>query len=214
MRHHTVGVSVRPSKGDKVVLIQGIPPLPIQDGVVTLALVLNVEVRPCMVQGIGPDMRVDICVGRAHDILGQEPHAVRQVQPMHLGGGIETAGVFGAVVVAEVCLAPQGIETMHLMEGVDAAEVAVVAATPAGRDADGLRRILAHRQDLAASQRNWSGIIQGGPGAIDFDAGFLAVDGGGIPVEEGGVHPLRCDPYVHFVQDRGYEFSGALGNTG
>lgn len=120
---------------------------------------------------------------------------------MHLGRCIEAPGVLGAVVVSKVYLASQAVQAMHLVEYVDATEVAVVPPAPVGGDADSFSRILAYRNDLVARERNWPCVIQGRPGFVGLAAGLLAIDDRWLGIEECTIHAFRRDPYICLIEN-------------
>lgn len=148
---------LRPPQRPKRLQRHAMPIMPLEDGLKVPALVIDTKVREGILLRIGPEMRIDVDVARAHEVLQQRVQAVADVQL------VVAVHALGAVVVVEVPvqMLAEAVEAVDLMEDVDAADVGVRPEAEGCGPFGCLRGVFALVEDVLAGD---------GDGGLGFDA--------------------------------------------
>ena len=160
--------------------------MPIENGVEIAAFMIDAEIGERIILRIGPEVRVDIDVAGAHEILQQGVEAMADVQLM-----IGVHALAGVVVVeVPVQVLAQAIEAVDLVEDVDAPNVGVWAEAEGCGPFGGLGGVFALIEDVLTGDGDGGLGFHAFPCGVDFGRWRLAEDGVGVLFDESAVESL------------------------
>lgn len=187
MTHHPWRHTFRPPDSPKFLQRHRMLLMPLQNSFKIPTLMVDAEVRECVLLGIGPEMRIHIDVARAHEVLQQRVHAVTDMQlvvPIH---------AFLAIIVVEVPVQvlAQTVEAVDLVEDVYAPDVGVWTKAERFGPFGGLRGVFALVEDVLAGDGYGGLRFDAFPGRINFWGWSLAKYGFGMLLDERAVESFR-----------------------